>query len=857
MERHNLPKERLVVPTDFASPSFSRINQQDLVPPSHFTSTVQFAGPQGGIQLPETTPPTSWRNTNKTSVPSEDPSPTNQWLAISQAQQEILELRKENQRMMMLREESRRGRIPVTHPSESSGRGTERREQWSRWDLEWCLETEKHKAEVERLKGQVEALKDTAERHWQEMRDKDSTMNRQSHDLEAMREELYKAKDDLSQMKEELIHSSSQKEKISSQLERLKGESAEQITKLKRDLERSKEEAQELVLKAEMGRVQTEEEFKQQTLKMSQQLQEIHKKQENELQQLSAFHHAELGAARKANGELQDRLQSITSEVLQLKSSLMEVSTERDGLREGLSQMRQAFETQSATLHSLRNYIGQLAPENSEKEQLNDAVERLNQEKAALQVTTELLTVRLNSMNEIVALQEEELVKKALADPLMKNGSEGLQVLQRWREKVYKLCVQLRSKDIEIRGERDQLLSKVRSMEQQFQQEQHRASMLKHSLNDRIAELDLQRVENETFKQDLFQARKENSQLKVQNQKAEAELKTLSDAVHRLSLAFESKVAELFATQTRLISLTQRLAFANGRVETIQGLIMRRVALQKVQQASKQAEQTADSFTNLRTELSLVCDERDKLKQELKRTPELIDQALADLKDQYEGKLNQQQQQLEQSWTEAFQAVADKDEAEQSLLQIQAQLEESKVNMDKLHSEWLSQQELSEHALQERMSEIEDRCANKLREMEVQVNTAKREHTKAVMTLRQFERDAARKQNEMREHLGRGVQNKQPKENEKDECLLMTAAAERGPTNEYTRAALQISSPPQDISCAVGAKVANERLFSVLEELHSLCAAVVNNSEDSEEEEGQNDSVGESADPQTIHTADT
>lgn len=39
------------------------------------------------------------------------------------------------------------------------------------------------------------------------------------------------------------------------------------------------------------------------------------------------------------------------------------------------SQMGQAFETQSATLHSLRNYIGHLAPENGEKEQLNDTIE--------------------------------------------------------------------------------------------------------------------------------------------------------------------------------------------------------------------------------------------------------------------------------------------------------------------------------------------------------------------------------------------------------------------------------------------------------------------------------------------------
>lgn len=38
---------------------------------------------------------------------------------------------------------------------------------------------------------------------------------------------------------------------------------------------------------------------------------------------------------------------------------------------------------------------------------------------------------------------------------------------------------------------------------------------------------------SQTLKQDLVQAHKENSQLKSQNQKAEAELKTLTEAVHR------------------------------------------------------------------------------------------------------------------------------------------------------------------------------------------------------------------------------------------------------------------------------------------------------------------------------------
>lgn len=43
----------------------------------------------------------------------------------------------------------------------------------------------------------------------------------------------------------------------------------------------------------------------------------------------------------------------------------------------------------------------------------------------------------------------------------MRNSPEGLQVLHLWREKVFKLCVQLRTKDIEVKEEKNKLLSKV------------------------------------------------------------------------------------------------------------------------------------------------------------------------------------------------------------------------------------------------------------------------------------------------------------------------------------------------------------------------------------------------------------
>lgn len=48
------------------------------------------------------------------------------------------------------------------------------------------------------------------------------------------------------------------------------------------------------------------------------------------------------------------------------------------------------------------------------------------------------------------------------------------------------------------------------------------------------------------------------------------------------------------------------------------------------------------SITNLQTELSLVCEERDRLTQELKRTPELIEKTLSDLREQCEHPYNSQ-----------------------------------------------------------------------------------------------------------------------------------------------------------------------------------------------------------------------
>ncbi|XP_038845959.1 coiled-coil alpha-helical rod protein 1 isoform X4 [Salvelinus namaycush] len=825
MERCN-EDEKLNAPSDFVA---SKGSQRTLMPPSHFTASTQSAS----IIVPGTvtgrgTTPIKWV-THATTPPS-DSGPANPWLTMAQAKQEILELHRENQRILMLQGDRSRGTKSTEDSAHSIARSGARGEQASRWETEWRLDTERFRAESERLKGQVEALKEVAGRQREEMRDKETYLNRQSHEVEAMREELYKTKTELSQVSVELVQKREDKERLSTQLEMLERKSGEEAERLRSEVERSGQETHRLTREADTARLQAGEEAKQELQKLNKQLEESYRRHEIQLQQLTATHDTELSRVRQASSEVQERLCHLSQEVTHLKCCLLEVSAERDGLKEQLSQMGNAFETQSATLQSLRNYIGQLTPERGLEEKLTETIQ-------------------------------------TLSDPLLKAGPKGTRVLRCWREKVFMLLVQLRSRDIELRGEKDKLHSTISSLEQEVKKEKYQSNVFQHSLQDRTAELELERVAREAVEQDVLTTKRENTELKSWSQEAEAGLRTMTEDAQRFSQAFEAKMSEVETVQTRLNSFGQRLTFAKRRVDTIQGLMMRKEALRRVQQATKAANPVSEraAVTELQAELASACEERDKLRQELKRTPELIESALADVREQFDSEVRQLRQAAERSRGEAQEAQAAREEAQQRLQEAHTQLEESNLNLEQIHAQLISQKEDSDRALQERVSETEDHCAQQLRVMESQLNTARREHTKAVVALRQFERQAEREREQEREaqclqseHTKREIQDLQKllQEKDKDRNLLLVTVRERGLMSEYkaarttaqqTSVALEEQQQrPSRKSNTLRAKnqpQTRDSLLSVLGDLRTLSAAVVHSSEDDAEEEGHGDRV--------------
>uniref|UniRef100_A0AAR2IGZ6 Coiled-coil alpha-helical rod protein 1 n=1 Tax=Pygocentrus nattereri TaxID=42514 RepID=A0AAR2IGZ6_PYGNA len=504
-------------------------------------------------------------------------------------------------------------------------------------------------------------------------------------------------------------------------------------------------------------------------------------------------HSAEISALSQSHTQLQDTLTAATQEVTSLRQRVEEVTSERERLQEQLSTQNSVIAEQTDTLQKLRSYIGtHCGDEEQQQQQQHTLIQKLQKENEALCVSVELLKVRVQAASDILALQERELRDEC--DPLQKDGAAG-RLLSLWREKVFILLVQLQSRDLQLHTEKSQLHDTVCDLQLDVQKLQSQLSVVQHNLRDRTAQLELQNLHTQELQEQLSCAVEENTKLKEQKENRERSFSAITDTAHRVSESVGQCAGQMDAAQCRMDSLAQRLSFATKRLDTVHGLLLRREALRKAHQASRPPDPAASDsrIERLQSEVALLSSERDALTQELKRTPQLIQNALSDL-----------QQQL----------------------------------------------------MQEKVSEMERVCDKQLREMETLLNTARREHTKAVVALRQVERTAAREREQDREaertrseltHTHITQLHTQLKDKDREWNVLLALVQQHGLMSEYRRmrrAALRIPAALQEEEQHKQQQHNKQQeVLSVLGEVRSLSSALIRSSEEEEdeEEEGQGD----------------
>ncbi|XP_040500868.1 coiled-coil alpha-helical rod protein 1 isoform X6 [Ursus maritimus] len=429
---------------------------------------------------------------------------------------------------------------------------------------------------------------------------------------------------------------------------------------------------------------------------------------QRELEEVKRLHQEQLSSLTQAH---QEALSSLTSKAEGLEKSLNSLETRRAGeakelvvaqreaevLQKQLSKTQEDLEAQVTLVENLRRYVGEQAPPEvhsqtweSERQELLETVQHLREDRDGLRTTAELLQVRVQSLVHILTIQEEELTRQVQpSDSLEPEFSRKCQsLLKRWREKVFALMVQLKAQELEHRGHVEQLKGQVAELQERAAAQSQEQAVLQRSLQDKAAEVEVERMGAKALQVELSRAREAQRRRQQRTAVAEEQLQLVANSV-------SSCPPPLPATDVSL-ELEQLREERNRLDAELQ--LSARIIQQEVGRAREQGEAE-------RQQLSEVAQQ---LEQELQRTQE----SLANVGLQLEAARQGQQ--------------------------------ESTQEAASLRQELTQQQEIYGQALQEKVAEVETRLREQLLETERRLNEARREHGKAVVSLRQMQRKATR-----------------------------------------------------------------------------------------------------------------
>ncbi|XP_039625830.1 coiled-coil alpha-helical rod protein 1 [Polypterus senegalus] len=906
MDVKKTTSEKLNPPTAFCAPSKTGTDSQEgLVPPSHFTSrtcstsvldNVLGGGESRSVPL--------WKM-----IPSDLQQSSvvlNPWIADPLEQTAILDVQNDTR---TLKTQQRKDLKPMfTIPNERCHRAR---------SLDREGETEIYQLPLapadHTLFSELEFLRKETRRQAADLKERGSILSRLQDQVEDLQSELAKSRQERDRLciKEERLkfqhqtelkrliwekeETNTELERIQLELKRLTAQRDSELERLHIEVEQAQMELEGVSQKHhdEIMRVIEEEKWKseeadkgrrREIAQIQEQLQENTRQHKTELNCVLEKYATEVAELTKTKKTLKEELDIAKQEMNCLKEQVKLANSECDKLKEELSTSSSALHSQTSLVQSLRTYIGKRLPEQEKHDceiktrELSNTVQVLENERESLRMTAELLNVRLNSLSDILVIQEKEIGKKVLLDPLTGSGFKGQELLRRWREKVFQLLVQIRSQGIEYHSTQKHLHSNISELEERINTEEHNKAVLHHSLQDKVAELEMERVKNGLLNSEMVRVQAEAQELKVRAEEAENAVLLLKDSVTVFWQTFLEVESKMISSDCCLLTLGQRVTFASKRIDTIHGLMMRKEALLRLQFKSENRAVEPDparkTYADLQNELLLMNEERDRLALELKRSPQLIEKALLEARRQFQIDLKNVQDALQESRETENQLMeqlkytqARHKEAEDQLSALKLQLQEATESSEKLIEDIAQQQEQHERDLQGKLSEVEGMWQQQLRDLESKLNCAQREHTKAVVALRQVERHFAREKERLQdlqrlqeEQKAKEIQDLQKalRESERDVTLLTATLRQQGLINQYRKTrspSLQPSDPVKEVqpdrsSCEQQtsqltahqlSKESKESLLSKIDEIQSLYQTVMVD-KNSSEEEGDTDS---------------
>ncbi|XP_074647954.1 coiled-coil alpha-helical rod protein 1-like [Tubulanus polymorphus] len=461
-------------------------------------------------------------------------------------------------------------------------------------------------------------------------------------------------------------------------------------------------------------------------------------------------------------------------------------------------------------LDQLKTYLGNYIDQNSvcdswtkDKQKLESTIKELESTKQCLEKANELLKIRLSALTNILTIQENELSKSQL-DHADKSG--GMCLLTRWREKVFELMVQLKSFDISSKHDSNNINRKLSVLESSLSAAKNENNRLQHCLQDKQAEVDIEKNNVKCIEIELTRAQQIALTLDDQIKEDKTNIKQLHQFIEHIVEDFHSVNEKLCESEEKLISYDKRLRFAVKRVAMLRGQMLRRDALERLKakdetQSHKDAEHSRNSSSQFcvdtATELERVTEERDRLTDQITSDSRLLQSKIQEAHDTYANKLTELESDTSRLQIQLDAKIQECERLNSLVVEKVGEIAATQQLVETLRKESQLQQQNFDKVIEDVEKNKETEMTEKLSEMEKNLNELRREHAKAVVSMRQMERQLTREKERATEHE-RAVElrhqrelnktNTQLKSLEKERNLLMATLRQEGLLSKARRA---------------------------------------------------------------------
>ncbi|KAK0058757.1 coiled-coil alpha-helical rod protein 1 [Biomphalaria pfeifferi] len=592
---------------------------------------------------------------------------------------------------------------------------------------------------------------------------------------------------------------------------------------------------------------------------------------------LESLHLREMLEKNKSTLSL--RTQELEEAMIHSEKKLIHQETE-------LRNKSKLIEDQALQLTQLKTYFGETEMSHKpaqlwkvEKETMENRLKIAQAENQKIISELELLEVRFKALSDILTIQESEL-SKSKTEGLNSSSKQHNLLLTRWREKVFALIVQQKSGEMVYKNDINKCKQTIVKLEEKLKSCEANGEVLKLSLMEKGAQLQMETNNSERLQAELDQLTKVAMKYDDETKENYNCMRILADFIKRHHQKYEEKMKTLEDKSKLLKILCQRVSFASSRMDVLKAQLTRKAAIDishnkeatipVMLQANERTPRHSDS--HLENELERVMKERDLLANQVMEDSRKWTEKILEIKNQHMNEVSL----LKKTVEELEATIATKSQQCSDLTEELESLHEDLVHKNEMlqqtQSEIQKYEKGIESVLAEQRLKDEEIWNKKLSELEHKLNDAKREHAKTVVSLRQMERNHTRELSRNQEllqttedHFNRQLlhtQNEMIKvEKErnimlailKQEGLIHALKTERGepykldetvaPFEDARKENLTQNSEHLNADDCIreeshnnlpGSSIGKEHVQDVLEELKSLTADLLNDESDEE-----------------------